>query len=40
LERLLAGWNQLVDGAGGDQPRLRITAYGRGELLSVRFRWG
>lgn len=40
LECLLAGWSELVDRAGGDEPRLRLTAYGRGEFLSVRFTWG
>lgn len=40
MERLLAGWRQLVDSCDGEQPRLRLTAYGRGEQLSLRLRWG
>ncbi len=40
LERLLAGWNELVDHSVGDEPRLRLTAYGHREQLSVRFGWG
>jgi methyltransferase of FxLD system len=40
IERLLAGWGQLVDSCEGEQPRLRLTAYGRGEQLSLRLRWG
>jgi protein-L-isoaspartate(D-aspartate) O-methyltransferase len=40
MEGLLAGWGELVDRCDGDQPRLRLTAYGRAEQLSVRFSWG
>ena len=31
MEGLLAGWGELVDRCDGDQPRLRLTAYGRAE---------
>jgi protein-L-isoaspartate(D-aspartate) O-methyltransferase len=40
LERLLAGWTELVGGHGGAQPPLKLTAYGSAEQLSLRFRWG
>ena len=40
MEGLLAGWGELVDRCDGDQPRLRLTAYGRAEQLSLRFSWG
>lgn len=40
LEGLLEQWRQLEAAAGGAQPRLRLTAYGGGPELRVRFSWG
>jgi methyltransferase of FxLD system len=40
LQRLLDGWTELVNRSGGEQPGLRLTAYGHAEHLRVRFSWG
>lgn len=42
FEQVLAGWRELQRGVVGSavEPGLQITAYGQGEVLRLRWRWG